>query len=66
VNLDYAFQTDSLAIMVLGLATAGDLQKVRCLCVSVVSVCCSDQDCVWSLLTSVARSLIDARAFAAL
>ncbi|KAJ1408395.1 kinase-like domain-containing protein, partial [Ochromonadaceae sp. CCMP2298] len=27
VNLDYAFQTDSLAIMVLGLATAGDLQK---------------------------------------
>ncbi len=27
VNLDYAFQTESLAIMVLGLATAGDLQK---------------------------------------
>jgi len=27
VNLDYAFQTDSLAIMVLGLSTAGDLQK---------------------------------------
>jgi hypothetical protein len=27
VNLDYAFQTDALAIMVLGLATAGDLQK---------------------------------------
>jgi hypothetical protein len=27
VNLDYAFQTDSLAIMVLGLATGGDLQK---------------------------------------
>lgn len=27
VNLDYAFQTDSLAIMVLGLATAGDLNK---------------------------------------
>jgi hypothetical protein len=35
VNLDYAFQTDSLAIMVLGLATAGDLQKVRCTC-----LCC--------------------------
>lgn len=27
VNLDYAFQTDTLAIMVLGLSTAGDLQK---------------------------------------
>lgn len=27
VNLDYAFQTESLAIMVLGLATAGDLQR---------------------------------------
>lgn len=27
VNLDYSFQTDTLAIMVLGLATAGDLQK---------------------------------------
>lgn len=27
VNLDYAFQTDTLAIMVLGLATAGDLSK---------------------------------------
>lgn len=27
VNLDYAFQNDSLAIMVLGLSTAGDLQK---------------------------------------
>jgi hypothetical protein len=27
VNLDYAFQTDTLAIMVLGLATAGDLQR---------------------------------------
>jgi len=27
VPLDYAFQTDTLAIMVLGLATAGDLQK---------------------------------------
>jgi hypothetical protein len=27
VNLDYAFQNDTLAIMVLGLATAGDLQK---------------------------------------
>lgn len=27
VNLDYAFQTDSLAIMVLGLSTAGDLNK---------------------------------------
>lgn len=27
VNLDYAFQTPSLAIMVLGLATSGDLQK---------------------------------------
>lgn len=27
VNLDYAFQTDALAIMVLGLSTAGDLQK---------------------------------------
>jgi serine/threonine protein kinase len=39
VNLDYAFQTDSLAIMVLGLATAGDLQKVRCGCHAVVSVC---------------------------
>eukprot|EP00607_Mallomonas_marina_P009580 CAMPEP_0182418880 /NCGR_PEP_ID=MMETSP1167-20130531/3258_1 /TAXON_ID=2988 /ORGANISM="Mallomonas Sp, Strain CCMP3275" /LENGTH=648 /DNA_ID=CAMNT_0024593337 /DNA_START=174 /DNA_END=2120 /DNA_ORIENTATION=- len=26
VNLDYAFQTETLAIMVLGLATAGDLQ----------------------------------------
>eukprot|EP01041_Mallomonas_annulata_P003194 gene3194-6305_t len=26
VNLDYAFQTESLVIMVLGLATAGDLQ----------------------------------------
>lgn len=26
VNMDYAFQTDSLVIMVLGLATAGDLQ----------------------------------------
>lgn len=28
VNIDYAFQTPSLAIMVLGLAEAGDLQKV--------------------------------------
>jgi serine/threonine protein kinase len=27
VNLDYAFQTDALAIMVLGLSTAGDLNK---------------------------------------
>jgi hypothetical protein len=27
VNLDYAFQSETLAIMVLGLATAGDLQK---------------------------------------
>lgn len=27
VNLDYSFQTESLAIMVLGLATAGDLQR---------------------------------------
>lgn len=27
VNMDYAFQTSTLAIMVLGLATAGDLQK---------------------------------------
>ena len=27
VNMDYAFQTNALAIMVLGLATAGDLQK---------------------------------------
>ena len=27
INLDYAFQTDSLAIMVLNLATAGDLNK---------------------------------------
>jgi serine/threonine protein kinase len=27
VNLDYAFQTETLAIMVLGLSTAGDLQK---------------------------------------
>lgn len=27
VNLDYAFQNEALAIMVLGLATAGDLQK---------------------------------------
>ena len=27
VNLDYAFQTDRFAIMVLGLATAGDLQQ---------------------------------------
>ena len=27
VNLDYAFQSDTLAIMVLGLASAGDLQK---------------------------------------
>jgi hypothetical protein len=46
VNLDYAFQTDSLAIMVLGLATAGDLQKVRCGCHAVVSVCSSgDLEC---------------------
>ena len=27
VNLDYAFQNETLAIMVLGLASAGDLQK---------------------------------------
>jgi p90 ribosomal S6 kinase len=27
VNLDYAFQTEGFAIMVLGLATAGDLQQ---------------------------------------
>eukprot|EP01034_Spumella_vulgaris_P024697 gene24697-31071_t len=30
VNLDYAFQTDTLAIMVLGLATAGDLHIAQC------------------------------------
>lgn len=29
VNLDYAFQTETLAIMVLGLATAGDLQRAQ-------------------------------------
>lgn len=29
INLDYAFQTDALAIMVLGLATAGDLQRAQ-------------------------------------
>lgn len=29
VNLDYAFQSDTLAIMVLGLATAGDLQRAQ-------------------------------------
>jgi hypothetical protein len=39
VNLDYAFQTDSLAIMVLGLATAGDLQKVRSVCVMLLFPC---------------------------
>ena len=29
VNLDYAFQNEALAIMVLGLATAGDLQRAQ-------------------------------------
>lgn len=32
INMDYSFQTKSLAIMVLGLATAGDLQKALLHC----------------------------------
>jgi hypothetical protein len=32
VNMDYSFQTPTLAIMVLGLATAGDLQKALLAC----------------------------------